>query len=217
MGVSFWDVFKTAAPIGAAFIPGVGPLASIGISAALSGGIKAAEGGDVTDILKAGAIGAGSGAVGLGVGSALSKGASEAGTKAAEQAAGKAALAKTMETGGLQFGPMGVPMLSPEGMMAGSAKLAEGTAKSRILEKVGDITSPLRGKDPEAQSALLNKVGKGTKLATTALGAISPEQQQQQPPRFMETQMRMHPGFDPSYQFGRRRSYGTPVVGGGYY
>jgi hypothetical protein len=218
MGVSFWDVFKTAAPIGAAFIPGVGPLASIAIGGALSGGIEAAEGGGIGDILKAGALGAGSSAAGIGVGSALSKGATEAGTKAAETAAQKAMLATDMATeGGLKFGAAGVPMFSPEALSAGAEKLAEGTAKSRLLGKVGDITSPLRGKNPEAQDALLNKVGKGTKLATTALGAINPEQQQQQPPRFMEAQMRMHPGFNPAYQFGRRRSYGTPVVGGGYY
>lgn len=217
MGISFWDVFKTAAPIGAAFIPGVGPLASIAIGGALSGGIEAAEGGSIGDILKAGALGAGTSAAGIGAGSALSKGATEASTKAAEKAAQKAMLETAASEGGLKIGAMGIPQFSPQAMSAGAEKLAAGTAKSRLLGKVGDITSPLRGKNPEAQDALLNKVGKGTKLATTALGAIDPDQPQQQPPRFMQTQMRMHPGFDPMYQFGGRRSYGTRIVGGGYY
>ena len=64
------------APVAAAFIPGVGPLASMGISAAIKGATKKIQGGTWKQALGAGALGAaeGLGAKGIGAsGGMLSK------------------------------------------------------------------------------------------------------------------------------------------------
>src|SRR5678816_2562966 len=63
--MSFWSTLgKTAlkvAPIAAGFIPGVGPLASMGIGGLTAGLSKKLEGGSLKDALISGGIGAGTG------------------------------------------------------------------------------------------------------------------------------------------------------------
>lgn len=66
-GTTGWAaVAKQALPIAAAFIPGLGPLASAAVGAALGGGLGKAQGGSWGDALKGAAVGGISGYVGGG-------------------------------------------------------------------------------------------------------------------------------------------------------
>ena len=210
MGISWWDIAKTAAPIAASFTP-LGPLGGILVAGAMGAGEGVSRGEGVKGALLRGGLGAGSGALGAGIGSALTKGAASAATSAAAKGAQKAVLDKTLEGGGkLAFGAMGTPIFSGEALKAGAGKLAEGTAKSRGLAKFADLTANA-ALDPE-KNAMLKTVSTGSKALGQVANAMQPQQRRQ--PTFADVGPQIqHPGFGGAYQYGG----GTRSLGFGRY
>jgi len=199
MGISWWDIAKTAAPIAASFTP-LGPLGGILVAGAMGAGEGVQKGEGLKGALLRGGLGAGAGAMGAGIGSALTKGAASAATGAAAKGAQKAVLDKTLEGGGkLAFGAMGTPVFSGEALKAGAGKLAEGTAASRGLAKFADLTSNA-AIEPK-QDAMLKSVVGGSKVIGQAANAMQPQQRRQ--PRFADVGPQVqHPGFGGAYQYG---------------
>jgi len=201
MGFSFMDLMETIAPIGVAMIPGVGIPAAIALSAATKGGITAAKGGGIGEILKDAAIGGATGAAGIGIGQGIGKFMGKAGEKLTENVTEKA-IQTMADTGGM------------EGVVKGFEIATKGSPTGKVLSNVGTKLANI-GTDPKSKGMLdlAKKTGKAAGVVDQAVDLFTPEQTT---PRFLEVQGAM-PGFGPDYQFGagrRRNRYGTAVVGG---
>jgi hypothetical protein len=219
MGYSFLDILETVAPIGVAMIPGVGIPAAIALSAATKGGITAAKGGGMGEILRDAAIGGATGAAGAGIGGAISKGASKAAAKTAEKAmdVGVQSVIDATPAAIAEGGIEAVPELTQAALDTSTAAVTKAAPKVARFEKIASLTSGALGKDPDKTEKLLKTtktIGKVASGMDDMAQAVSP------PPRFNQHQASIAnaPGMDPRYQFGGRRMYGgTKVVGGGYY
>lgn len=213
MGMSYLDILETVAPIGIAMIPGVGIPLAIAASAAMKGGSTAIKGGDIGDILLNTGLGAATGAAGIGIGGAISKGLGGAAAKTTEKAMDvglDAVLAEGLTEAGM-------PIVTDAALATSTGALAKVAPKVARLDKLADVTSGALGEDPDKTKALLGKVKSVGKMA--GAGQDVKEMLTPPPPRFTQVAGMQQPGMDPQYQFGsgQRKKYGTAVVGGGYY
>lgn len=238
----FLDVMKVVAPVAVAFIPGVGIPAAIALSAAMSGGISAAEGKSTREILRDTALGAASGAGGAAIGGAISRGASSLASKTAEKAmdVGVEEMAKASSQAVAKGGIEAVPELSAAATGRATSAVTKAAPKVARYQQIAKLTSGALGKDPEKTSAMLKTVKSGGKVVRaadmayqTAVPPEDPEAQaramQQSQQTFMEhqadlmnriqqsQQLANHPGYDDKYQFGAlgQQRWATPALGFG--
>lgn len=135
-------VLKTVAPIAAAFIPGVGPLASAALSAGLNAADAAASGQGIGGILKQGVIGGATGYVGGG-------GLSNLGAKAATTAATNAATSAAAPS----LAALGSAAPGAASNFAANAATSAGTSalKDAAINTVADVAQQAAAPRPEAE------------------------------------------------------------------
>ena len=184
------DILGTVAPIGLSLIPGIGIPAAIAASAALKGGMTAAEGGSAGEILRDVGLGAATGAAGAGtaagIGKLLGKGA-----EAATTAGGKAATKAFEKAGDIGFGEA-----SKQAMQALSRA---GTAE-KVLGGAAQVFTPDMGENAKVTASMLETLQKGGKVIGAADQAVKTVQQMQTP-RFSQQHMAMSQMEDPMRRF----------------
>jgi hypothetical protein len=217
MGLSWWDIMQVVGPVAATAIGG--PVAGMAVSGAMGAGGAKAKGGSTADILRGGAIGVGTGALGAGgLGKASQTAAGLAKNAAAKEGA-KAAGTQFLKEGA-KTGMMGMPMISPAAVGAGSTAMtaAGNVGKAGALNKFADLTKKSLGKNQQATGGMLDTVKSGTKTYGAVDSAVfgpARAEEQKNKVKFWDlhnamVQQQQQPyqsGLSPEYQFG---AYGTP-------
>lgn len=206
MSLGLWDIGQFVIPIAAGAVGG--PIAGMAASAALKGGTTAAKGGSAFDILKSGALGAASGAAGMGLSNAISGAAGQAASKVAEK--GGEAATQAFANAGTE----GFAKATDTAMNA----LASAGAKQKALMKFSDVMGNAMGDNAENTAKMLEMVQKGGKV----VGAIDQVGQMMYPEqRFGQVSPDMISQY--SSVIPHRKSpfsggYSTPTLGylGGY-